>query len=285
MPYQKHQGLVLNLLLTTEECKSNGFGGKSGMDEVCGCNCKCGSTLGLLFANDLGLLGASIHAAIQRGHMYLVYGKRSLFQNKKMKVIESTTRNFQAASETCHMALRDLLDQPNSSYKENGWLIPNIAEYYIVESSFANRESLKTENDAVQNILFSWMTTHTINAFGVARMMHLLNYNPVDLVRQDKKFHRFLRQMIQKELNPSTQSNFHEIAIYHENRNDLLYFTSVIVLFLDFIGAQREDYLLLRRLIGWDSQSDTEMNLTFPEANRDNLSVLNRFDSQFSETY
>ncbi len=103
----------------------------------CGCNCLCSSKLGLMIANEVGLLGTKVHAVIGPNHIYLGVGNRETdWHERRIEVIETTARH-QIQSEECKRPLLSLIElNQNTSeagYTKEDYLLPNYHEFYMLE--------------------------------------------------------------------------------------------------------------------------------------------------------
>ena len=100
-PYQKGANKLLFLLLPQERCKQwiihtiwNSKITQSD-EKKCGSNCLGSTILGLMFANETGLLGKTVHVVLNNTHIYLVSGNRELqWTNRTLQVIENNFKTF-----------------------------------------------------------------------------------------------------------------------------------------------------------------------------------------------
>jgi len=149
-PYTLRSNNVTTLLLNSKQCQEweLTLEKESESPVGCGCNCLCSSKMGIMLANEIGLLGKSVHVVTNPGHIYLVVGDRHTeWSKREVRVIETTSRNRQLPpkyeEEECARPLQSFIEfeqnRPEAAYGQDE-LVPNYHEFYMMKSNGSFRK-------------------------------------------------------------------------------------------------------------------------------------------------
>jgi len=281
MPYSKMQGQVLNLLLTTNECKKVKPQKNQALNEDirdCGCNCNCSTTLGIMIANDLGLLGNSIHVVITAGHIYLASGNRKkdwkIRDPKKLRQLETTNRNVPFA---CYRPLQPL----SKIVKDDDVLIPNTRIIYILTLTNNSRFPYLTNvdrNKQISHIIQRALESKLATIFDFFYGLILLTEDDYSIFMDSKIWHEHFITLIK---NQFIEKYDIRIDIFQYHLSSLaLKFTSFYFFFLIFFSYSKtkEDFILMNKfLIGsWISENRITLDQMAMDAGFDPVTIFGR---------
>ncbi len=182
----------------------------------CGCNCACSSSLTMLLANEVGLLGTRVHCVNSKTHAYIAIGNRHTdWKDHKVQIIETTERNDFNDDDYCTKPLISLREVQGTEdmYRSDDYLTPNIREFYL--------RSVMIFIDSFSPLSLAWMhemlTQTCENIFGANLLLSRLDFHePIyykEQIQRDTGIHTRLRMLIQKELN---ESSVHDLGINTE---------------------------------------------------------------------
>jgi len=124
---------ILPLFLATSQCvkaNASSYETKKDLDanDKCGCNCRCGTVMGMLLANEVGLLGSKIHMVKGKQHTYLAVGNQNDWQKKQGFLIETTERNLLPTMDECQRQFREILEiqKDKQVYTREDYLRPDF---------------------------------------------------------------------------------------------------------------------------------------------------------------
>jgi hypothetical protein len=189
-PYVKFAFSIVGLL----------FPGTEGVDFAC--NCNCSTQLGVILANEIGLLGSTVHLVTGPHHLYLATGNRQTdWQDRKVQVIETTSRH----EEDCPKPLRTLIqieednkfEPEETQYTKNDYLEPNDPAFLLL-AFVGGSLSLSHANYMIERF------THVVvSFFGAVSWMKVIHFFRKDL--QDSNINSHIFQLAKKEALRGTQ--------------------------------------------------------------------------------
>ncbi len=216
-PYQRGANKMLYLLIPREECKEwivkktlNPNDHTIDNKKICGSNCLGSTILSMMLANEVGLLGNTIHVVRRPGHIFLATGNRETqWKDRSVGVIETTSRHRLANRDVCEKPLMSLIEA-NAYKKGDDYLVPNFYEYYIwvvmrVERHYAYKMS---EGEKAVPFLQKILVYRSTNIFGVNEVIlhQLVFYGKYDELKNDIRVYNRLLELVDIAITDTTST-------------------------------------------------------------------------------
>jgi hypothetical protein len=136
LPYQSKSRNVL-ALMNFGKSVCDGNTSETDREESCACNCACSTTLGMMLANEVGLLGTKVHQVLSKKHTYLAVGNRETdWKDHKVTIIETTARDEQNEDDCKRQLVSMYHIEEGNMYTKDDYLVPNLSVFYL-ENYFA----------------------------------------------------------------------------------------------------------------------------------------------------
>jgi len=250
-PYAWNAWSILPLFLSTTQCAkaiTQHFLSRQEQlpkDSDCGCNCRCGTVLGTLLANEVGLLGSKIHVVSGTAHTYLAVGNRADWRSKKATIIETTHRATLDTSSGCKRQFRSILQIQTEGYNATDQLVPSY--YDILLTEFIKNGSLQKNHPRVIRFLKTLLedSDQWDTLWGFVNMWNYFGNNRGRKLNNDAMENTIFR-LLEKENNHST---YLEYFIYrNKDEQDIAYIISTLVEYGDVYGLPKSYFQLLHSI-------------------------------------
>ncbi len=203
-PYSSYGRRVLNLLLPSPNCKVFNNEGKK-EDEAskpkttttteCGCSCFCSTTLGMMIANEVGLLGIKIHVVLASNHIYLAVGDKDInLKDKKVTVIETTRRSDDFDEDKCSRSLVSLTKK--GLYSNQDYVGTHIYEFLL--SDFAIL--FKSSSAKMQLFWKKLFLEKVTNFWGAASLLAACSETVLDELVEIPQIRRIFKNLMSEEI-------------------------------------------------------------------------------------
>jgi hypothetical protein len=198
LPYVADSNNVISLLLERDECTK--WARSFYLDETskpapnrCGCNCSCSTKLGVMIANEVGILGTKIHYVVGDGHAYIAVGNRDTdWVARQVQVIETTSRHRNKTKLQCTKPLIELQRISSDLYTKNDYLLPNVYEFYI--TSISDIYETKERSEEVGYFALYLLRNQATNLFGADKLAL------VAFTYKNSGLNHVMKQLLQKEI-------------------------------------------------------------------------------------
>ncbi len=161
------------------------------------CNCQCSTDLGVLFANEMGILGDEIHLVIGNGYRYLAIGNRTI-DWKDLPITNQSTPRVEIDG-YCRKNFTNLATESKFNVENvkkgiaANYLLPNIYDFYITNTI---QTLMKKGNVDLNTFIYSYNTTKIDNIYALEQTFKLTKEIYFNDENNRKRFIRLLQKEI-----------------------------------------------------------------------------------------